>query len=112
MKFGWSAYVIPVLFVFSPTLILIGAPFDIAVAILTSVAGVWLISAALAGFFSGKLSPGMRLLFGLFGLMALIPAQAFPGAYVTDLLGVLGGAGVMALDVIKQKAARSTQGAA
>jgi TRAP transporter 4TM/12TM fusion protein len=112
MKFGWSAYVIPVLFVFSPTLILIGAPFDIAVAILTAVAGVWLISAALAGFFSGKLSPGMRLLFGLFGLMALIPAQAFPGAYVTDLLGVLGGAGVMALDVIKQKAARSTQGAA
>ncbi len=104
VKFGWSAYVIPVLFVFSPTLILIGAPMDIAVAILTAVIGVWLISAALAGFLSGRLSPVMRVLFGVFGLMALIPAQAFQGAYVTDLIGVAGGVAVMALDLARHRA--------
>ena len=103
MKFGWSAYVIPVLFVFSPTLILIGAPLDIAIAIVTAIAGVWLVSAALAGFFSGRLSPALRVLFGLFGVMSLIPAGAFSAAYLTDLIGVAGGATVMALDIIKQR---------
>src|SRR5690606_24713365 len=30
MRFGWTAYVVPVLFVFSPALIMHGEPFDIA----------------------------------------------------------------------------------
>ncbi|MCB1366332.1 MAG: TRAP transporter fused permease subunit [Rhodobacteraceae bacterium] len=111
MKFGWSAYVIPVLFVFSPSLILIGAPFEIALAILTAVAGVWLISAALAGYFTGRLGTGRRLLFGLFGMMALIPAGAFDGALWTDLAGVLGGVAVMALDYLRP-APRKSEGTA
>src|SRR5690606_10294117 len=69
VKFGWTAYVIPFLFVFSPTLILTGAPLDIALAITPAAAGVWLVSAALAGYFAGRLSPLMRLLFAVSGLM-------------------------------------------
>lgn len=103
MRFGWSAYVIPVLFVFSPTLIMIGAPVDIAIAIITAVMGVWLISAAFAGFFARRLSGAMRGLFAAFGLLALIPAGAFPGAEVSDLLGVAGGIAVMAFEIIKRK---------
>ncbi len=98
MKFGWSAYVIPVLFVFSPTLILIGAPQDIALAIVTAVIGVWLISAALAGYFSGMLGTGMRIVFAVFGLLALVPAGAFDGAVWSDIIGVTGGLLVMALE--------------
>lgn len=91
MKFGWSAYVIPVLFVFSPTLLMIGAPFDIGLAIVTAIIGVWLISAALAGYLNDRLSPVMRGLFAIFGLLALIPAEAFPGAVFSDIVGVAGG---------------------
>ena len=36
MRFGWAAYVIPVLFAFSPTLILIGDPGAVAFAALTA----------------------------------------------------------------------------
>jgi TRAP transporter 4TM/12TM fusion protein len=99
MRFGWSAYVIPVLFVFSPTLIMIGAPLDIAVAIVTAVIGVWLVSAAIAGYFSQRLSPLSRLLFAVFGLLALMPAGMFDGAGYSDLIGVLGGLAMMALEV-------------
>lgn len=98
MKFGWSAYVIPVLFVFSPTLILIGEPHDIALAIVTAVIGVWLISAALAGYFSGMLGTGMRIAFAVFGMLALVPAGAFEGAVWSDIVGVTGGLLVMALE--------------
>jgi TRAP transporter 4TM/12TM fusion protein len=106
MKFGWSAYVIPVLFVFSPTLLMIGAPFDIALAILTAAIGVWLISAALAGYFSSRLSPAARCLFGLSGLLALIPADTFPGAVWSDVIGVAAGIILMVAEIMR---ARSMQ---
>jgi TRAP transporter 4TM/12TM fusion protein len=92
MRFGWTAYVVPVLFVASPTLILIGPVQDIALAIATAVMGVWLGSIAIAGHFMRPLSIPMRLLFAAAGMLALIPAGAFPGAVVTDIAGgTLGG---------------------
>jgi TRAP transporter 4TM/12TM fusion protein len=98
MKFGWAAFVIPFLFVYSPTLIMIGEPIDIAVAIVTATFGVWLVSAGLAGYFMSKLSMIMRALFILCGLLALIPASTFPGAQYTDLVGVIGGGALMFID--------------
>ncbi len=103
MRFGWSAYVIPVMFAFSPTLILIGAPGDIALAVITAGMGVWLISSALAGYYAGALSPISRLLFAISGGMALVPAGAFPGAATTDVIGVAGGIALMANDILRQR---------
>ncbi|HSG54703.1 MAG TPA: TRAP transporter large permease subunit, partial [Paracoccaceae bacterium] len=103
MKFGWSAYVIPVLFAFSPTLILIGAPLEIALAVTTAVLGVWLISAALAGYFASELSPKMRGLFAVLGLLSLVPAGAFAGAQLTDVLGGLGGLAVMGYELLRAR---------
>ncbi|WP_245813769.1 TRAP transporter permease [Boseongicola aestuarii] len=100
MRFGWSAYVIPVLFAFSPTLIMIGQPAEIAFAVITAGIGVWLVSSALAGYFSQLLSPVKRVLFAIAGLMALVPASAFEGAIITDLVGVLMGAVLMVSEVI------------
>lgn len=102
MKFGWSAYIIPVLFVFSPTLIMIGEPLDIIIATVTAGVGVWLVSAALAGFFACRLSMVMRLIFGLLGLMALVPAGAFAGAAWSDLIGVTGGLIAMAFNILRR----------
>ncbi|MGB3245745.1 MAG: TRAP transporter fused permease subunit [Sulfitobacter sp.] len=107
MRFGWSAYVIPVLFVFSPTLILIGAPFEIALAMLTAAIGVWLISAALAGYFAGPLGMAARVGFAVAGLAALVPASAFSGAFLTDIGGVIAGLALMARDVWKGRQAGS-----
>ena len=106
MRFGWAAYVVPFLFVFSPTLILIGAPGDIALAILTAVMGVWLVSAALAGYFSQRLSTGMRVLFAITGLLSMVPANLFAGAVLTDLAGVLGGAALMGIEIQRARRAK------
>ncbi|MGP9791988.1 TRAP transporter permease [Roseinatronobacter sp. NSM] len=96
MRFGWLAYVIPVLFVFSPSLLMIGDPLNIALAVVTSVLGVWLISAALAGYLADRLSLGLRLAFAVFGGMALVPAGMFPGAILSDIVGVSGGMALIA----------------
>jgi TRAP transporter 4TM/12TM fusion protein len=107
MRFGWTAFVIPVLFVFSPTLLLIGAPFDVALAVLTAVMGVWLVSAALAGYFAERLSPVMRVLFAVAGLMALVPATAFEGALATDVAGVVGGLALIGWELRRARPART-----
>jgi TRAP-type uncharacterized transport system fused permease subunit len=96
MRFGWTAYVVPVLFVASPTLLLIGPAQDIVIAIITAAMGVWLGSIAVAGHFMRPLGPLMRLLFAVAGLLALVPAGAFVGAVWTDIAGVVLGAVLIA----------------
>jgi TRAP transporter 4TM/12TM fusion protein len=92
MQFGWSAFIVPFLFVASPTLLLIGEPQAVAMAVVTATMGVWLVSIALAGFFTRVLAAPIRLMFGVAGLLALIPAGAFPHAVWTDIIGAaLGG---------------------
>ncbi|MXQ07322.1 TRAP transporter fused permease subunit [Alphaproteobacteria bacterium GH1-50] len=109
MRFGWSAYVIPILFAFSPTLILIGTPSDIVFAVITAVLGVWLVSSALAGYFTRLLSRGKRIAFGTAGLMALVPAMAFEGALLTDVVGVVAGLLLMISEVIGARRAASSE---
>ncbi|GIX14469.1 MAG: ATP-binding protein [Paracoccaceae bacterium] len=107
MRFGWTAYVIPFLFVFSPSLILIGAPEEIALAVLTAAMGVWLVSAALAGHFVAPLGWPARAGFLIAGMAALVPAGAFPGAIWTDIAGAALGAGLMAAEVMRRGRARA-----
>ena len=98
-RFGWSAFVVPFLFVLSPTLLLIGPADAVALAIVTAVLGIWLVSIALIGFFMRPLSAMMRGLFAVSGLLALIPAGAFPGAVVTDIAGAALGAVLIAREI-------------
>ena len=89
MRFGWPAYVIPFLFAYSPTLILIGEPIAIAVAAITAAIGVWLVSVGVVGYFMRPLGAFRRAIFAASGAALLIPAGAFKGAYFTDVIGAL-----------------------
>jgi TRAP-type uncharacterized transport system fused permease subunit len=107
MRFGWIAYVVPVLFVVSPSLLLIGEPQAVAVAVATATMGVWLVSIALAGYFTRALAGPMRALFALAGLLALIPAGAFPQAAWTDIAGATIGGALIARELAATRALRS-----
>ena len=87
-RFGWSAFVVPVLFVFSPSLLLDGTPLELIHDIGTAVAGVWLVSVAIVGYFRRLLAMYMRVIFTVTGFLLLIPAGMFQGAGWTDLAGV------------------------
>jgi TRAP transporter 4TM/12TM fusion protein len=98
-RFGWSAYVVPFLFVLSPTLLLIGPADAVALAIVTAVLGIWLVSIAMIGYFMRPMGALLRAAFGVSGLLALIPAGAFPGAVWTDIVGAAFGAVLIAREV-------------
>jgi TRAP-type uncharacterized transport system fused permease subunit len=95
-RFGWTAFIVPVLFVFSPTLLLIGSTTAVVIAFVTAAIGVFLISVAVVGHYLRPLNPAMRALFALAGLAALTPAEMFPGGTLVDVLGVIGGLALVA----------------
>ena len=104
-RFGWSAFIVPFLFVLSPTLLLIGPADAVALAIVTAVLGIWLVSIAMVGYFMRPLSAGLRAVFGTAGLLSLIPAGAFPGAAITDAVGAALGAALIGREFWLQRAA-------
>ena len=89
MRFGWSAFVVPFLFIYSPSLLFEGNPLTLLQDVVTAVAGVWLVSASLVGYLFRPLPPVQRSLIAVGGLLLLIPLGAFPVAYWTDVVGLL-----------------------
>jgi TRAP transporter 4TM/12TM fusion protein len=91
MRYGWTAYVIPFLFVLSPTLILKGDTIAIVADVITAAAGVYLISAAAVGWLHVPLQPLMRLLLILAGSALLVPLS-LPFSLWFNGLGIAGAA--------------------
>jgi len=89
MRYGWTAYVIPFLFVLSPTLILKGDTIAIVVDVITAAAGVYLISAAAVGWLHVPLQPLMRLLLIFAGSALLVPLS-LPFSLWFNGLGIAG----------------------
>ncbi|UCE31846.1 MAG: TRAP transporter fused permease subunit [Burkholderiales bacterium] len=98
VQFAWIAYVVPVLFVLSPELLLIGAAGDIVRVLVTAVIGVWLVSIGAAGYFMRPIGPLLRVVFVGTGLAALLPGTAFDGAVFVELAGVVLGALLIGLE--------------
>lgn len=103
MRFGWTAFVVPFLFVASPSLILIGRPFDIAVAVVTAFFGVWLASIGMAGYFVRPVGWPLRLAFGATGLLSLIPPDAFRGGTLANIVGVGVGIALLGYELTRRR---------
>ena len=89
VRLGWTAFVVPFLFVFAPTLIMVGGGVQVILAVATAIAGVLLASAGMLGYFSRPLGWFMRVFFLVAGLSLLIPAEAFAGAVYIDVFGAI-----------------------
>lgn len=100
MRMGWVAYIIPFLFVLSPSLLMIGEPWKILLNVCTAAAGVYLASVALVGYFTRPLGPALRALLAAGGLAAVFPDTAIGAGGIVDLAGILLGTGVLAREYL------------
>jgi TRAP transporter 4TM/12TM fusion protein len=87
MRFGWTVFVIPFLFVFSPTLLMMGNPVFVLIDFVTAVVGVWLISATMMGYSVRHLGVADRIYYGITGLFLLIPVEAFGAGRWINIAG-------------------------
>ena len=92
MRFGWTAYVVPFLFVIAPSLLLLGEDnVQVLIDVFTALVGVYLISVAAIGYFRRPINSLMRLFLVITGFAAIIPDNAVGLGNIADVAGcVLG----------------------
>ncbi len=100
MRLGWVAYIVPFLFVLSPTLIMIGDAAHILLNVFTAFAGVYIVSVAVVGYFARPLKAGYRAMLTVIGLVAMVPDTALGFGGVIGLAGVAAGAVVLGREYI------------
>ncbi|HEX9836994.1 MAG TPA: TRAP transporter large permease subunit, partial [Alphaproteobacteria bacterium] len=88
-RLGWTAYIVPFLFVYSPSLLFRGSPLSVAIAIATAVGGVWLVSVGLTGYSVRPIGWVLRCAFALSGFLLMIPAGIAWWGIWTDIAGLV-----------------------
>ncbi|HIO39116.1 MAG TPA: TRAP transporter fused permease subunit [Rhodospirillales bacterium] len=87
VTFGWSAYLVPFLFVLAPELLFEGNPFLICTTFVTGIFGIWLVCSGFTGYLMHGIQFIPRIILIVAGLALLLPSSAFEGAFWTDLIG-------------------------
>ena len=87
----------------SPSLLMQGEPIAILWAVLTASLGIWMGTIGVVGHFYSRVSPMPRALFIIAGVSLMIPADAFRGAFLTDIAGLALGGVLLAREVFRDK---------
>ncbi|MHC0054688.1 TRAP transporter permease [Actibacterium sp. D379-3] len=106
IRLGWTAFIVPFLFLFAPALLLEGDPVTVGWAALTALAGIYGVTVGMVGFNCVRLGPATRLGFVAAGFALLIPSELFNGALVLNLVGLV----VLATALVLCQVRRRRQG--
>jgi len=98
MRFGWVAYIVPFLFVYSPAILLKGDVTDIVIVTLTSLAGIWLICAAMTGYAMRLISIPRRTAFFATGVLLMLPHQVSEAVLWMNIAGAAIGIALVAYE--------------
>lgn len=88
VRVGWPAYLIPFFFAASPALLMDGSAGMIAITLIKSLVGVYLVTAAIVGYLAGRLNMVERLVVVAAGVAIIWPLETFEGAMWLNLAGV------------------------
>lgn len=79
MRLGWTAYIVPFIFVVSPGLLMMGDVTTIVWSVMTATLGVWCVSVGFVGYFSTRLVLWQRVVAIVAGALFLLPVSSLPG---------------------------------
>ena len=103
---GWSTFVLPFLFVLTPSLLMDGSWTEIALNLGRVTFGIWLGTVAAVGFGLAPLGKGGRVLYGAVALAVVLPPEAFSGAIWINAAGIVAAAALLATDALRLRALR------
>jgi TRAP transporter 4TM/12TM fusion protein len=89
MVLGWTVFLVPFLFVYSGTLLMLGDPMAIFLDFATAVAAIWIISAAFIGYSVRPLGLTDRAIYFISGVGLMLPVGSFAGARWFNVAGGL-----------------------
>jgi TRAP transporter 4TM/12TM fusion protein len=104
MRFSWTAYIVPFLFVFSPSLLLQGGSWaETSISIVTAIVGVWFVSAGMVGYGLHLMSGWLRTASITAGTLLLLPIGMAGWATYANVLGAALAVGVTAVGLTDRR---------
>jgi TRAP transporter 4TM/12TM fusion protein len=104
VRIGWLAYVIPFVFVFSPGIMMNGGVMRIAQSVTTLVAGIFLVSVAMTGYFRRRLGHGGRAIALLTGCALCVPVGAYAQGTIVAVVAASLGALFIGYEIVGSRA--------
>jgi TRAP-type uncharacterized transport system fused permease subunit len=89
-KFGLAAFVVPFMFFYSHELLLQGTWYDILHVFVSASLGIYLLAAAVQGWFFGRVGPALRI------VLLVAALGMIEGSWLTDILGLAVGVAIFA----------------
>jgi TRAP transporter 4TM/12TM fusion protein len=103
---GWSTFVLPFLFVLTPSLLMDGPTHLIVWNFARVMFGLFIGTAAILGFALAPLTIGWRVLYGLLSLLIWIPPDPFGATgHTINLVGIAGAIALLVVEHLRRKAA-------
>jgi len=112
VRLGWIAYIIPFVFVLSPSLLMQGGELEVVTAFVTAVIGVWITSCGFIGYLFRPMGVAFRLAFIVAGLALLLPGHAVPHGITLNIAGALAVALLVAREYLARRNGRAERSAA
>jgi TRAP transporter 4TM/12TM fusion protein len=106
---GWSTFILPFLFVLTPSLLMDGPTHLIVWNFLRVVFGLFVGTAGIVGFALAPLSLPTRLLYGLLSLPIVLPPESFAGGHYVNFAGIAAAIVLLGLDYLRRETATKAQ---
>jgi TRAP transporter 4TM/12TM fusion protein len=95
---GWSTFILPFLFVLTPSLLMDGTWIEIVLNFSRVIFGIWLGTMAAVGFALAPLGRIGRLLYAAASIAVVLPPESFQGAILINAAGITAAVILLALD--------------
>lgn len=103
---GWSTFVLPFLFVLTPSLLMDGTWTEILFNFSRVMYGIYLGTAVGVGFALMPLSMVSRIIYGALSLAVVLPPEIFKGAIYINFVGITASAALLAADWLRLRASK------
>ncbi len=100
---GWSTFILPFLFVLTPSLLFDGPLYLVAWNFVRILFGLFVGTAGIIGFALAPISIPARLLYGLVALPIVLPPESFTGGHYINFLGIAAAIALLATDYMRQR---------
>ena len=100
---GWSTFILPFLFVLTPSLLMDGSWTEIVLNFSRVTFGIWLGTIAAVGFSFARLNPMGRAIYAAISLAVVLPPEAFATAIWINAAGVTAALVILAIDWTRGK---------
>ena len=100
---GWSTFVLPFLFVLTPSLLFDGPLHLIAWNFIRILFGLFVGTAGIVGFALAPISIPARVLYGLLALPIVLPPESFTGGHYVNFLGIAAGIALLVTDYLRRR---------